>query len=111
MNEEQRALLDKAEELGWKCTVCDDGSIEFAQYSPAGEDFLFSIEGKDIAAEVKNYYEDFDPDNYAEEWVAIKHQPDMQNKGIPDIRTIMKDADDIDEMLRELSEALDEMEV
>ena len=65
MNEEQRALLDKAEELGWKCTVCDDGSIEFAQYSPAGEDFLFSIEGKDIAAEVKNYYEDFDPDNYA----------------------------------------------
>lgn len=111
MNKERRALLDKAAEMGWKVTECDDGSIEFEQYSPAGEDFIFTVEGKDIAAEVRKYYDDFDPDDYAEEWVALKREPNAEHLGIPNIRTLIKDADDIDNMLRELSAALDEVEV
>lgn len=108
--EYRNALLEKAEELDWKVTKNDDGSIDFEKYSPAGEDFIFTVDGKNIAAEVRDYYEGFDPDDYAEIWVALKREPGAEHLGIPDIRTLIKDADDIDEMLAELSAALDKVE-
>lgn len=62
MDDKQKAaLLDKVEAMGWWYNTCDDGSVEIGQHSPAGEDFFFSIAGKDIVAEVQEYYEDFDP--------------------------------------------------
>lgn len=107
MNEVHRALLDKAKECGWNCTICDDGSIEFEQFSPAGEDFIFNIEGKDITAEVKDYYEDFDPDEHAKMWVENMNTI----KGVPrSIRVLIDDADAIDRMLCELANALEETE-
>ena len=54
----RKALLDTIEAQGWWYNICDDGLIEIGKYSPAGEDFSFDIEGKDIAAEVQQYYED-----------------------------------------------------
>lgn len=104
----KQALLDKAEQMGWWYNICDDGSIEIGQHSPAGEDFFFDIAGKDIAAEVREYYEDFDPDEHAKMWVENMNTVN----GVPQsIRTLIDDAEAIDNMLMELSDALQEMEV
>lgn len=110
MNEKQKcAMLDKIDDMGWYIHVDDDGgSIELEKWTPAGEDFIFSIAGKDIAAEVKEYYEDFDPNEHAKMWVENMGTVN----GVPkDIRTLIDDAEAIDSMLAELVDALLEMEV
>ena len=49
MTERQRQIC---EDLDWRVTECDDGTIELQKYSPAGEDFLFSVEAKSFCREV-----------------------------------------------------------
>jgi hypothetical protein len=111
MTEKRSALFEQAENMGWKVTECSDGSVEFEKHSPAGEDFIFAVNGENIAAEVRNYFADFDADEHAEMWVMLKHEQGMESRGIPDIRTLVDDAVDIDKMLCELATALDEVEV
>lgn len=102
MNEKQERLIEKAEELGWSCHIYDDG-IEFEKGSPAGEDFIFSIEGKDIEQELKDYAFYFNPEEHAGElYEAGKNGL----AGVPGLRVLMKDADDIAEMLDKLVEEL-----
>lgn len=110
MNEKQKcAMLVKIDDMGWYIHVDDDGgSIELEKWTPAGEDFIFSIAGKDIAAEVKEYYEGFDPNEHAKMWVENMGRVD----GVPkDIRTLIDDAEAINNMLVELVDALLDMEV
>ena len=98
------ALTDAAELLDWSVHIYDD-CIEFEKYSPAGEDFIFSITGNDearVAEQVREYAYDFDPDEHAEMWVESRGE-----KGVPDsIRTLIDDADAIKEMVFELGDAL-----
>ena len=79
--------------------------IEFEKYSPAGEDFIFTITGNDearVAEQVREYAYDFDPDEHAEMWVESRGK-----RGVPDsIRTLIDDADAIKEMAFELADAL-----
>ena len=104
----RKALLDTIEAQGWWYNICDDGLIEIGKYSPAGEDFSFDIEGKDIAAEVQQYYEDFDPDEHAKMWVEAMDRV----QGVPQsVRTLIDDAEAIDDMLMELAKAIEETEV
>lgn len=103
----KESLLEKVEALGWWYDVSDDGSIEIGKHSPAGEDFFFDIEGKDIVAEVQEYYEYYDPDEHAKMWVEAMGRA----RGVPQsVRTLIDDADAIDDKLMELKEALEEME-
>lgn len=105
MSNNKWEYVKAAEKLEWRAFVDDDGSIEFERFSPAGEDFLFYIEGKDIAGEVKEYYESFDPDEHAEMWVNSRGK-----RGVPSsIRALIDDADAIDEMILELSVAFCEL--
>lgn len=99
-------LIEKAEELGWWVRVYDD-CIEIGQESPAGEDFFFSINNKeDVAGEVREYAEDFDPDEHAEMWIEGRG-----TRGTPrSIRTLIDDADAIADMLDKLAEALTDAE-
>lgn len=100
-------LRAKADELGWSVCFTDDGGWEFGKYSPAGEDFLFYVEGEDIVKEVYGYYEDFDPDEHAKMWVEAQGRV----AGVPSsIRTLIDDAEAIDEMLKELADALVDVE-
>ena len=46
------ALVDAAELLDWSVHINDD-CIEFEKYSPAGEDFFFTITGNDEARVVE----------------------------------------------------------
>lgn len=105
-----KALIEKAEKLGWVVHRYDDG-IEFEQGSPAGEDFIFYASLPDLVREVREYYNDFDPEEHVEMWVEAKRNSDNPNRGsIPSIRTLVKDADEIEEMLKTLADALDEVD-
>lgn len=102
-------LIDKAEELDWSVEF-DEGScgryVEFCKYSPAGEDFGFSVyfdEIEDIPDEVGKYYNSFDVDEHIEMWIEAKNNG---VGGVPSIRRLVEDAEDIDEMLDELSDEL-----
>ena len=56
-------LLDKIEANGWSISDYGNGSFYFSQYSPAGQDFGFYVEGDDLdelASNIYNYYDDFD---------------------------------------------------
>ena len=98
------ALIDAAELLDWSVHIYDD-YIEFEKYSPAGEDFIFTITGNDearVVEQVREYAYDFDPDEHAEMWVESRGK-----RGVPDsIRTLIDDADAIKEMVSELADAL-----
>lgn len=97
-------LVDAAELLDWSVHINDD-CIEFEKYSPAGEDFFFTITGNDearVVEQVRGYAYDFDPDEHAEMWVEIRGK-----RGVPDsIRTLIDDADAIKEMVFELAAEL-----
>ena len=107
MTKKQRKLIEKH---GWTITDCDynGGSkgFEFKKYSPAGEDFIFSVEANnpdELVDNIREYYNDFDPEEHVEMWVEARHNG---VGGIPSIRRLVEDADDIDSMLEELSIAL-----
>ena len=98
MNERYREVCENRD---WSVTVCDDGTVELEKYSPAGEDFI-------VAVDAENFVEnDFDPDEHIEMWVMARHNG---AKGVPSIRELVHDAEDIDKMLQELAAALQEAE-
>lgn len=105
-NSMREKVIKKIEELEWSVTEGDDGSLELEKYSPAGEDFGFEVKGKDVAAEVREYADDFDTDEHIEMWVMARHNV----SGVPDIKTLVQDADDIQKMLDGLADALDALE-
>lgn len=105
-NSMREKVIKKIEELEWAVTEGDDGSLELEKYSPAGEDFIFEVKGEDVAAEVREYADDFDTDEHIEMWVMARHNV----SGVPDIKTLVQDADDIQTMLNELADALDGFE-
>jgi len=103
------ALADKAEDLGWACTVCDDGDVEFAKRSPAGEDFSFYVSDENVIGGVAEYAADFDADDHATMWVfaAANHSV----KGVPrNIGVLLRDAEAIQAMLDELAYTLAEVQ-
>lgn len=91
------------ENLGWSIRECEDGTVELESTSPAGEDLIVTVDAEDFVENVKAYAAVFDPDEHIEIWVFAK-----QNgaSGVPSIRQLVKDADDIDEMLHDLAEGL-----
>jgi hypothetical protein len=96
-----KKLRNKIESLGWNIYECSKTSYELSQYSPAGEDFGFSISGnndKELMQDIKDYYNYFDPEQHALMWVG--------SKGAPSLRILLNDADAIDEMLKKLVDAL-----
>lgn len=107
MNSKLReVLLNKAEELGWLCHKLSDSDVEFENWSPAGEDFIFCTSGDDIETEVREFADTFDTEGHVKELMDAKANG---FGGVPDIKTLVKDADDIHEMLQELAEALREV--
>ena len=101
-------LLDKAEELGW-CIRESDTEWEFTQNSPAGEDFYFDINASDVrnaddmVREIRSYANCFDAEEHAKMWIEAQGRV----SGVPDIKTLVKDADDIKLMLNKLASAME----
>lgn len=103
-------LLDKAEELGW-CVHESDTEWEFIQNSPAGEDFFFDISASDVhnaddmVREIRFYANSFDAEEHAKMWIEVQGRV----SGVPDLKTLVKDADDIKLMLNKLTSAMEDV--
>lgn len=100
-------LLSAAKSIGWSY-YCDGDGVDFSKYSPAGEDFGFyvhAVTGDEILNEVIGYVNAFDAEEHMMMWIEAKLCG--STRGIPDIRTLVKDADAIDGMLYELMEVLE----
>lgn len=105
MKDLKNRLIEKADELEWSVNI-DGDDWEFEKYSPAGEDFIFTVSvdaPEEVWREVRRYANDFDTEEHIEMWVEAKKN---LVSGIPSIRRLVEDADDIDKMLDELADAL-----
>lgn len=97
-------LKDFIEDLGWSIYDSDEQYWEIEQYSPAGEDFLFSIchngDVEKAIIEIKDFCKYFDKDEHVTELFVAK-----QNgfQGVPSATELVADADSIQEMLEDLS--------
>lgn len=108
MKKLKESYLNVLEKLDW--TVCDytgDGRVELEKYSPAGEDFIMCVEVENFPDAVMEYYEDFDVDKHITMWIEAKQNG---TRGVPSARELVHDAEAIDEMLKELADALAEVE-
>lgn len=97
------AYMDVCEELGWVIDFVDDDMIELRKNSPAGEDFSIRCYPEVFIADVCQQYEDFNPEDHVIMWIEAKK---FGVGGIPSIKTLVEDADAIEEMLGELADAL-----
>lgn len=107
----ENKMIEAAEKLGWSITIDrSDGTWEFSQGSPAGEDFSFTAGGTDLESvieDVKDYACHFDIDEHIEMWIGARRNGVA---GVPSTWELVADAEAIDKMLQELAIALQELE-
>lgn len=100
-------IIEIAEILDWKVNIdIESDYIEFSQYSPAGEDFSFTINTvnpEKIIEGVIRYADDFDIDEHIEMWIEARKN---DVSGIPSTRELVYDAEEISKMLDTLAERL-----
>lgn len=90
--------------------------LEFTGSSPAGEDISFSIDFdasklpceqiQEIIDDLGSYYECFDTEEHVTMLLEAKNNG---LSGVPDVETLVKDAKEIDDMFRQLSEFVDKL--
>ena len=95
-----KKLSDICERLEWTVREDDDGTIELAKFSPAGEDFNICV---DFIQNVKEYAAGWDIDEHIEMWIDARRNG---VNGVPSTRELVCDAEAIDKMLQELAAAL-----
>lgn len=105
MKELKQKYIDILEENDWSVSsYTDDGRVELQKYSPAGEDFSITVEVEDFSNAVRDYAIDFDADEYAAMWIEARGKVN----GVPEsIRELIDDAEEIQEMLDGLADALE----
>lgn len=93
------------EDLGWTLRVYPDSNLaELEKYSRAGEDFAFSVSIDNFIKDVCDYANDFDVDEHVRMWVQAG------DCGQPmSVRALLEDAENIDEMLSDLANALEKL--
>lgn len=96
---------DICEMLGWRVeeTTLDD-DVNLQKYSPAGEDFWFSVERNQFASNVLHYAKHFDTDEHAAETFRQRQNGDMTAPS--SLREAIDDADAIKRDLTLLGETL-----
>lgn len=98
-------IIEIAEELEWNVNVKND-YIEFRQYSPAGEDFSFTVDTvipEEIIEQIMEYADNFDIDEHIEIWIDARRNG---VSGVPSTRELVEDAEEISKMLDTLAERL-----
>ena len=100
MNDVYREIC---EEQGWGVFEDDDGVVELEKYSPAGEDFSFTARADHFVEDAKEYAASFDQEEHIEMWIEAKRNG---VRGVPFVKELVRDAEAINEMLRELATAL-----
>lgn len=104
----QEIYVRVAEGLGWKVSVDDeDKTWEFEKWSPAGEDVIVSAYSGSVAEDVMVYYKNFDPEEHITDLLIAKRNGFT---GVPGVKTLVDDADEVVDMLCELAYGLEEVE-
>lgn len=98
-------VVKAAENLDWAVYRDSEESQywEFEKYSPAGEDFIFSVSAKTLAElkeELQSYYENFDREDHVFGLLEAKRNG---FRGVPDLDTLVEDSQAIEDMLEELA--------
>lgn len=110
-----KKLLEKIKEEDWTYSIDFNGEpedndvvVEFYKFSPAGEDFSFNVfykktgnseeECKELLKEIKEY--EFDSEEHAAMWIEHRGKNGTPNS----IKYLIKDADDIKEMVDEFKD-------
>ncbi|WP_191396162.1 hypothetical protein [Flavonifractor sp. An306] len=99
-------LKDRIDTAGWSCSESKDENtgdveLELGRMSPAGEDFYIYVCGQTVEALISNL------DNQACDFDEDDHVKLVMNmRGAPDLAALVKDAADIHEMLRKLSDTV-----
>ena len=100
MNTNLENLFAYIETLGWDVYCDGDGSVELYQFSPAGEDFGFTVSANNLIEDVKDYAESFDSEEHAAMWYDAGQSG---VRGVPSLHELVEDADAIQEMLNDLA--------
>ena len=100
MNTNLENLFAYIETLGWNVYRDGDGSVELYQFSPAGEDFGFTVSESNLIEDVKDYAESFDSEEHAAMWYDAGQSG---VRGVPSLHELVEDAESIQEMLNELA--------
>lgn len=104
-------LKEIIKKLGWEVIEENYGGKAIGwnlqKYSPAGEDFNFSIchnnDVRKALQEISEYAENFDEEEHINMWLEAKRN---NVRGIPCIKELVADAEEISNMLMELSNYL-----
>lgn len=91
------------EDLDWNVTVYGE-DVLLKKASPAGEDFSISVSPDNLPDGVRTAAENFDVDDHVHMLLDAKRSG---LSGVPDVRTLVDDAEAIQEMLEELATALE----
>lgn len=104
MKELEQRYIDILEENDWNVSsYTEDGRVEIGKYSPAEEDFSIIVDVENFSESVREYANNFDADEHAEMWIEARGRVN----GVPNsIRELIEDAEEIQEMLNELSDTL-----
>lgn len=95
----KKEIIDAIEEQGWSIKEYGKEDLaEISQYSPAGEDYSFTVSISNIKEDIYNQYDGFDCDEH----IRLM----MNATGAPSIQRLCEDAEDIAEMLKKLSGAV-----
>lgn len=108
-----KKIIEIANANGWlaKCDDDGEGHVEFSfeQHSPLGEDVVVELDPclpDQVVAKVREYANDFDPDDHARMWIE-----NSSGRGVPQsVRELIDDADAIKQMLENLAQALEDLE-
>ena len=95
-------FVDVCEAQGWAVRgERTDEYVTLCNYSPAGEDISFDVRTDDFVNEVYEEYNGFNAEEHAAMYYCA------ENRGQPSsLRALLNDADAIDDMLQNLSDAI-----
>lgn len=104
-------LKEAIQDLDWSVSECSYGNggtgWELYKYSPAGEDFGFSIchnnDIETVIKEISDYADNFDTEEHITMYIEARNI-DNNRLGVPSPSVLVEDANAIQEMLNELSE-------
>jgi hypothetical protein len=108
-NSDLEPLIEAIDFNGWGVFSSEDG-WEISQPSPAGEDFSFFVHAdgeytpRRLARGIQQAARDFDVDEHVGFWAEASLSG---AKGVPSIRTLLHDAEDIQEMMDSLAEEVE----
>lgn len=97
-------------ETNWSAKLEDSGTLYIQQYSPLGEDMFIEVCNtrsiSNVINEIKREYKFYDIDEHAMLWINGRGQNGVPNS----ISALVKDAEDIEDMLEELYHAISKFE-